>query len=62
VRRFTTLARMWPLRLTYSPSGVELMTFVGTTGLFLHFFPGCSCASCPASTLRKWTLLESDPH
>jgi Ni/Fe-hydrogenase subunit HybB-like protein len=61
----TTLARMflpgdWK---TYSPSGVEMMTFVGTIGmflalflLFLRFLPCINIAEV------KWTLPESDPH
>jgi len=61
----TTLERMflpgdWK---TYSPSGVEMMTFVGTIGmflalflLFLRFLPCINIAEV------KWTLLESDPH
>jgi molybdopterin-containing oxidoreductase family membrane subunit len=61
----TTLARMflpgdWK---TYSPSAVEMMTFVGTIGLFLtlfllflRFLPCINIAEV------KWTKLESDPH
>ncbi len=61
----TTLARMWLPGdwKTYSPSGVELMTFVGTIGmflalflLFLKFLPCINIAEV------KWTLPESDPH
>jgi molybdopterin-containing oxidoreductase family membrane subunit len=61
----TTLARMflpgdWK---TYSASWVEIMTFVGTIGmflalflLFLRFLPCINIAEV------KWTKTESDPH
>jgi molybdopterin-containing oxidoreductase family membrane subunit len=61
----TTLARMWLPGdwKTYSPSAVELMTFVGTIGmflalflLFLRFLPCINIAEV------KWTLPQSDPH
>ena len=61
----TTLARMWLPGdwKTYSPSGVEMMTFVGTIGLFLtlfllflRFLPCINIAEV------KWAKLESDPH
>jgi len=61
----TTLARMWLPGdwKTYSPSAVEMMTFVGTIGLFLtlfllflRFLPCINIAEV------KWTKLESDPH
>ncbi len=61
----TTLPRMflpgdWKY---YYPSWVDIMTFVGTIGLFLtlfllflRFLPCINIAEV------KWTLLESDPH
>jgi molybdopterin-containing oxidoreductase family membrane subunit len=61
----TTLARMflpgdWK---TYSASWVEIMTFVGTIGmflalflLFLRFLPCINIAEV------KWTKTNSDPH
>jgi molybdopterin-containing oxidoreductase family membrane subunit len=61
----TTLARMWLPGdwKTYSPSGVDVMTFVGTIGmflalflLFLRFLPCINIAEV------KWTLKESDAH
>ncbi|MDB4569092.1 polysulfide reductase NrfD, partial [Akkermansiaceae bacterium] len=61
----TTLARMWLPGdwKTYSPSGVDVMTFVGTIGmflalflLFLRFLPCINIAEV------KWTLKESDVH
>jgi molybdopterin-containing oxidoreductase family membrane subunit len=61
----TTLARMWLPGdwKTYSPSAVDVLTFVGTIGmflalflLFLRFLPCINIAEV------KWTLLESDPH
>jgi len=61
----TTLARMWlPADWkTYSPSWVDIITFVGTIGmflalflLFLRFLPAINIAEV------KWTLPESDPH
>ncbi|MGE9268801.1 MAG: NrfD/PsrC family molybdoenzyme membrane anchor subunit [Verrucomicrobiales bacterium] len=61
----TTLARMWLPGdwKYYSPSAVDVMTFVGTIGmflalflLFLRFLPCINIAEV------KWTLLESDPH
>ncbi len=61
----TTLARMflpgdWK---TYSPSGVELMTFVGTIGLFLALFlMFLRFLPCINIAEVKWTLLEADPH
>jgi Ni/Fe-hydrogenase subunit HybB-like protein len=61
----TTLERMflpgdWK---TYSPSGVELMTFVGTIGLFLALFlMFLRFLPCINIAEVKWTLLESDPH
>ena len=48
---------------TYSPSGVELMTFVGTIGLFLALFlMFLRFLPCINIAEVKWTLLESDPH
>jgi molybdopterin-containing oxidoreductase family membrane subunit len=61
----TTLARMWLPGdwKTYSPSGVELMTFVGTIGLFLALFMlFLKFLPCINIAEVKWTLLESDPH
>ncbi|RPJ34585.1 MAG: hydrogenase [Verrucomicrobiaceae bacterium] len=61
----TTLARMWLPGdwKTYSPSGVELMTFVGTIGLFLALFMlFLRFLPCINIAEVKWTLLESDPH
>ena len=61
----TTLQRMflpgdWK---TYSPSGVELMTFVGTIGLFLALFlMFLRFLPCINIAEVKWTLPESDPH
>jgi molybdopterin-containing oxidoreductase family membrane subunit len=61
----TTLARMWLPGdwKTYSPSGVDVLTFVGTIGmflalflLFLRFLPCINIAEV------KWTLKESDAH
>jgi molybdopterin-containing oxidoreductase family membrane subunit len=61
----TTLARMWLPGdwKTYSPSGVDVMTFIGTIGmflalflLFLRFLPCINIAEV------KWTLKESDVH
>jgi molybdopterin-containing oxidoreductase family membrane subunit len=61
----TTLARMWLPGdwKTYSPSGVDILTFVGTIGmflalflLFLRFLPCINIAEV------KWTLKESDAH
>ena len=61
----TTLARMWLPGdwKTYSPSGVDVMTFVVTIGmflalflLFLRFLPCINIAEV------KWTLKESDVH
>jgi molybdopterin-containing oxidoreductase family membrane subunit len=48
---------------TYAPSGVELMTFVGTIGLFLALFMlFLRFLPCINIAEVKWTLLESDPH
>ncbi len=61
----TTLERMWLPGdwKTYSPSGVELMTFVGTIGLFLALFMlFLRFLPCINIAEVKWTLLESDPH
>jgi molybdopterin-containing oxidoreductase family membrane subunit len=61
----TTLARMflpgdWK---TYSPSGVELMTFVGTLGLFLALFlMFLRFLPCINIAEVKWAMPESDPH
>ncbi len=61
----TTLPRMWLPGdwKTYAPSPVDVMTFVGTIGmfltlflLFLRFLPCINIAEV------KWTLPESDPH
>jgi len=61
----TTLARMWLPGdwKTYSPSDVDVLTFVGTIGmflalflLFLRFLPCINIAEV------KWTLKESDAH
>jgi molybdopterin-containing oxidoreductase family membrane subunit len=61
----TTLARMWLPGdwKTYSPSSVDVLTFVGTIGmflalflLFLRFLPCINIAEV------KWTLKESDAH
>ena len=61
----TTLARMWLPGdwKYYSASPVDVMTFVGTIGmflalflLFLRFLPCINIAEV------KWTLPESDPH
>ncbi|MGD1977772.1 MAG: polysulfide reductase NrfD [Akkermansiaceae bacterium] len=61
----TTLARMWLPGdwKTYSPSAVDILTFVGTIGmflalflLFLRFLPCINIAEV------KWTLKESDAH
>lgn len=61
----TTLARMWLPGdwKTYSPSAVDVLTFVGTIGmflalflLFLRFLPCINIAEV------KWTLKESDAH
>ena len=61
----TTLPRMWLPGdwKYYEASSVDVMTFVGTIGmfltlflLFLRFLPCINIAEV------KWTLLESDPH
>ena len=61
----TTLPRMWLPGdwKTYDPSAVDVMTFVGTIGmfltlflLFLRFLPCINIAEV------KWTLPQSDPH
>ncbi len=61
----TTLPRTWlpGMWKAYSPSAVDVMTFVGTIGmfltlflLFLRFLPCINIAEV------KWTLDESDPH
>lgn len=61
----TTLPRMWLPGdwKTYDPSPVDVMTFVGTIGmfltlfcLFLRFLPCINIAEV------KWTLPQSDPH
>ena len=61
----TTLARMWLPGdwKTYSPSGVEMMTFVGTIGLFLALFMlFLKFLPCINIAEVKWTLPQSDPH
>jgi molybdopterin-containing oxidoreductase family membrane subunit len=61
----TTLARMWLPGdwKTYSPSGVEMMTFVGTIGLFLALFMlFLKFLPCLNIAEVKWTLPQSDPH
>lgn len=61
----TTLPRMWLPGdwKYYSPSWVDILTYVGTIGmfltlflLFLRFLPCINIAEV------KWTLLKSDPH
>ncbi|MCH7225144.1 NrfD/PsrC family molybdoenzyme membrane anchor subunit [Haloferula sp. A504] len=61
----TTLARMWLPGdwKYYSPSGQDMLLFIGTIGmfltlflLFLRFLPCINIAEV------KWTLPESDPH
>ncbi len=61
----TTLARMWLPGdwKYYSPSGQDMLLFIGTIGmfltlflLFLRFLPCINIAEV------KWTLPQSDPH
>ncbi len=61
----TTLPRMflpgdWKY---YDPSPVDIMTFIGTIGLFLTLFLlFLKFLPCINIAEVKWTLLESDPH
>ena len=61
----TTLPRMWLPGdwKYYNPSWVDIMTYVGTIGLFLTLFLlFLKFLPCINIAEVKWTLPQSDPH